>query len=120
MDSISKLVHTPKTLGIIFDERYLFIDPPDPSLLHKMSKKKRILLGLKMEEDVKAVVQNIPSYVFFTKSDSLLFIFSVLAAISHTKNLVAFSEYKSYHESLGFFYMRRNLDEERKQFIRSR
>lgn len=118
VDSISKLAHTQKTIGTIFDEKDLFVDQPDHSLLHLMSKKK--MLFLDVNTDLETVVNNIRSYIFFSKEDALLFIFSRLIPLTQSKNLVTFSEPKSYHDSLGFFYMRRSLDQERKKFIHSR
>ena len=119
MDSNWKFVQTSKTIGVVFNEQDLLVDQPDHSLLGLISKKKLTVLGIDTAKQPENLV-NMLSYVFFAKEDTLLFIFSTLAPFTRDKSLAAFSETKSYHDPLGVLYMRRSLDEERKQFIHSR
>lgn len=119
VDSMSKLIHTPKTLGIIYQESDFLTQAPDHSLLYKLSKKRVHFFGIRAMEEASAIIKSLPSYAFFSREVSLLFIFSVFVKLSDTK-LVAFLATRSYHEALASFYIRRGLDEERKRFIHFR
>lgn len=116
---MSKLIHTPKTLGIIYQESDFLTQAPDHSLLYKLSKKRVHFFGIRAMEEASAIIKSLPSYAFFSREVSLLFIFSVFVKLSDTK-LVAFLATRSYHEALASFYIRRGLDEERKRFIHFR
>lgn len=121
VDSISKLIHTSKTIGTIFDEKELFTEAPDHSFLYKATRRKKLLLlGLKVDEEIHEILENVRSYCFFSKEDRLFFILSTMAPLAQLRNLAVFTEIRTYFELLGFIYLRANLDDERKRFIHFR
>ena len=119
VDSIFKLIHTRKTIGIGFQDTFL-TNPPDHSLAQKLSKKKLQIIGHRMSEDVAEIVKNLPSFCFLSTELAIYYISSVFVQLSKPKKLVVFSETKSYHDTVSWYLIRRSLDNERKRFIHFR
>ena len=119
VDSMFKLIHTQKTLGILYQDTFLN-NPPVQSFAHKLSKKQLQIIGVRARGEAVEMTKSLPSFCFLSKEISLFFIFSIIVQLSNPKKLVVFSETKSYHEEVNSFFIRRSLDDERKRFIHSR
>ena len=123
IDSNSKLIRTSKTMVVNFEEEAILKLAIENSLLAKLAKKRRIvyrapLSEKKMKELMK---ERIDSLFFFSSEIYLYFILSTLASIAKERRLVVFLKSQIYSESLGrVFYLRRGLEESKKQFIHNR
>lgn len=94
---------------------------PEGSFLGKLSKKRTFVVRAVISEaDMEEFFhkKGLAAYVFFTNHVSLAYTLLYLAQFASLKNLVAFHKPSTYHEEPEAFYMRRSLDEHRKQFIR--
>ena len=123
IDSVPKLVSTSKTMVVNFEEEDILKRAIEHSLLGNLAEKRRIVYRAPLsEEKMKELMkERMDSLFFFSSEIYLYFIFSALASIAKQRGLVAFIRSQIYSESfVRVFYLRRGLEEVKKQFIRNR
>lgn len=120
VDSISKLIKTPKTLSVDALTLNLKIrTAPEGSFFKQLSKKHIITAnGLNNLKQMKA--RGLHHYVLFNNHLSIVYIIYLQSQYAKESGLVAFHKLSDYVEELSVYKMRKKLDEERKRFINSR
>lgn len=95
---------------------------PKGSFLSKLSKKKSFAFSdaLTDQERNAMIEKGLSSMVVFERDIAVLFFMSALSPYASTKNLIGFLKPTSYHESITVFYLRSNLENNKKKFIHNR
>lgn len=118
VDSPSKLIATSKTVAFGDGESDLVKRAPEGSFLHRLSRKK--VLVLDSSKDFIRMKTEINNHVLFTSTLLVVYLTNLLSKRAKEIGSVAFIESTDYYELLGVFQMRRSLSEESKRFINSR
>ena len=116
VDSISKLIKTPKTLAMDANTLSRFKTAPDGSSFKQLSKKDVITVNsLKDLNQMKST--GLHRHVIFSSHTELVYLMSLVSEHARDNGLIAFHKSTDYFETLIAFLMRRNFDEKRKRFI---
>ena len=119
VDSPNKLLATSKTLVISDKELDLIRMAPEGSFLRRLGGKSILILE-KAENLNQIKNQGIDQFVVFADTVALVYFVFLLSHHARDVGSVALMKPVDYYERLAVFQIRRNLDEERKQFLNSR
>lgn len=123
IDSLPKLIVTPKTMVVNFEEESILKLALEHSFLGGLAKKRRIVYRAPMpEEKIQEMKKEKLDSMFFFSSEIYLFlVFSTFASTAKQNGLVAFIRSQIYSESfVRVFYLRRSLADEKKRSIHRR
>ena len=105
VDSMTKLIKTPKTLAFIDDSLNLFKDAPDGSLLNQLSKKDMIIVY--SLNDLSQMKSNrLHRYLLFANHNPLVFFMGLVSKHASENGLIAFHKSTDYFETLAVYLMR--------------
>ena len=116
IDSVNKLINTNRIWVRYFNDDDMIKNAPKHSFYHRLSKKKALVLRGNWRQ-FDELLNSISSTFFFDNVNTVLFNIASLASYARLAGLVGFLNLGNYDETLAVFYMRKNLDETRKQFI---
>ena len=120
IDSNEKLLSTPKILYATIFKFYYFSNSPKNSLLFKFFTRKKENNQCLTESNSTKILEIIKkgesSSLFFYKPRP--FLLATLGFVAeYTKNPIIFVKPTSYHEIIWVYYMRKNLEKNKKKFI---
>lgn len=123
IDSVPKLIATPKTMIVNFEEEGILKLALEHSLLGGLAKKRRIVYSAPMTDEKiqRLKKEKMEALFFFSSEIYLYFVFSTFASFAKQNGLVAFIRSQIYSESfVRAFYLRRSLADDKKRFIHTR
>ena len=105
-----------------FDQKARLASAPHDSFLRKLSKKRSFAFSETLtDQERNAMIElGISSMAFFDREIAVHFLMSALSPYANTMNLIGFFQATIYHEVISVFYSRKNLEQNKKEFIRLR
>lgn len=106
-----------------YEEESVLNQAAEHSFLGRLAKKRWTVLQDAMpDEDLYALLaKGMNSYYFLAKDIDLYYVMSIFAPYSEWRGLVAFIKPQIYHEAfLQVFYLRRDLEANKKRFVHNR
>lgn len=119
VDSNSKLMKTSKTLAIHPKELELLETAPEGNSFFKHLSQKKNCRLYTLSDLMEMRTNGLHRYVIFSHHIGILYYMSLQSEYAKKIGLVTFYKSSDYFEYLATFRMRRNLDQERRQFINS-
>ena len=120
INSVSKLLSTPKLLVVNFEEDSTLKRALEHSFLGRLNKKRRFVHSAPISKEQQETLrkQRLDSFYFFSSEVYICFTLSFFAPFANREGLVGFLRTQIYSESsLRVMYLRRGLEEEKKRFV---